>query len=70
MELIGLLIGLFVIGPPVIWLVGGFNPIGFLGVPPWRVPESARAADRENRIWTPEYHEAFERAREESNGLR
>lgn len=34
----GLLIGAFVVAPLVIWLIGGFNPIGHLGVPPWRVP--------------------------------
>jgi hypothetical protein len=34
---IGLLIGLL-ISPLVAWLLGAFNPIGYLGVPPWRVP--------------------------------
>lgn len=51
--LVGLLAGFCVIGPLLAWLTGMFNPIGFLGVPPWRVPESARAAEREGRIWTP-----------------
>ncbi len=37
-----------------------FNPIGWMGVPPWRVPESARAAARERRVWTPQYHEQWE----------
>lgn len=61
MIYLGLLIGFLVIGPVLGWLAGLFNPIGFMGVPPWRVPASARAADRENRLWTPDYHAAFER---------
>lgn len=28
---------------PVAWLAGIFNPMGYLGVPPWRVPKQARA---------------------------
>jgi hypothetical protein len=35
---LGLLIGAFIVAPLLIWLIGGFNPIGYLGVPPWRVP--------------------------------
>lgn len=57
--LIGLLVGVAVIGPLVAWLTGLFNPIGFMGVPPWRVPASAKAAEREGRIWTPDYHDQW-----------
>jgi hypothetical protein len=35
---IGLLIGAFVVFPIVGYFTGMFNPIGYLGVPPWRVP--------------------------------
>lgn len=56
MWMIGLLVGFVVIGPALAWAVGMFNPMGFLGVPPWRVPGSARAAEREGRIWTEDYH--------------
>src|SRR4051812_11742782 len=59
--LIGLLVGLLIVGPALAWLAGMFNPMGFLGVLPWRAPEAARAADRENRIWTPAYHQPYER---------
>lgn len=61
MIALGLLIGFLIIGPALAWLAGMFNPIGFIGVLPWKVPASARAAGRENRVWTPEYHAAFER---------
>jgi hypothetical protein len=35
---IGLLIGM-TLATPLAWAAGMFNPIGYLGVPPWRVPE-------------------------------
>ena len=38
MIAIGLFIGFFIVGPLVCWLTGMFNPIGHLGVLPWRVP--------------------------------
>lgn len=56
----GLLVGVAIIGPALGWLTGMFNPMGFIGVPPWRVPESARAAEREGRIWTPIYHQDWQ----------
>jgi hypothetical protein len=60
---LGLLIGA-ILSVPLAWLTGMFNPIGFMGVPPWHVPESARAASRENRLWTPQYHEEWLTRRE------
>lgn len=35
---LGLLLGIL-IAPLPMWLFGMFNPIGYLGVPPWRVPK-------------------------------
>lgn len=35
---IGLLIGFAIVGPAFCWLVGMFNPIGYMGVLPWHVP--------------------------------
>lgn len=60
MIALGLCIGVLLLGPLAAWLAGLLNPIGFVGVPPWRVPASARAADRANRLWTPAYHEQYE----------
>lgn len=47
--LAGLLIGLFGLGPLVAWLLGMFNPIGYLGYPPWdpRVKAAREQARRE-----------------------
>jgi hypothetical protein len=41
MIALGLLIGFVVIGPVVCWLLGVFNPIGYMGVFPWNVPDDA-----------------------------
>jgi hypothetical protein len=59
-----LLTGFCIFGPLLGWLAGLGNPIGFLGVPPWRVPESARAAARQNRVWTRHFHDEYERGRQ------
>lgn len=42
---IGLLVGFCVIGPVLAWVTGMFNPMGYLGVPPWRVPECTCGRD-------------------------
>jgi hypothetical protein len=60
MWMIGLLLGFLILGPALAWWLGMFNPIGFMGVRPWRVPESAKAAEREGRIWTQAYHLAWQ----------
>lgn len=36
--IIGLLIGIFVVFPLVGYFAGLFNPIGYMGVRPWKVP--------------------------------
>lgn len=48
--LLGLFLGFFVIGPIVGWMAGLTNPLGWMGVPPWRVPKCACPADH-NRPW-------------------
>jgi len=48
--LIGLLVGFVVIGPVFCWLIGMFNPIGYMGRPPWAADvKAARTAERERR---------------------
>ena len=42
----GLLVGFVVIGPVVCWLVGMFNPIGYMLRPPW-APDVREARERE-----------------------
>ena len=37
MIAIGLLVGFLIIGPALGWLAGLFNPMGFMGVLPWKV---------------------------------
>ncbi len=46
----GLLVGFVVIGPVACWLLGVFNPIGYMGRPPWASDvKEARKAERERR---------------------
>jgi len=47
--LIGLGIG-GVLATIFCWLTGGFNPIGYLGVPPWRVPR-CKACGRKDGVF-------------------
>lgn len=35
---LGLFLGFFLFGPAVCWLAGLMNPIGYIGVLPWNVP--------------------------------
>lgn len=37
-----LLFAMVGIGLGISWLIGLFNPIGYMGVPPWKVPAEAR----------------------------
>jgi len=39
--IVGLLFGLIVLGPLACWWLGMFNPLGYMGVRPWDVPEEA-----------------------------
>jgi hypothetical protein len=41
LVLLGLVFGLVVAGPIVCWLLGLFNPIGYMGMLPWKVPAEA-----------------------------
>jgi hypothetical protein len=48
--LVALLAGFFVIGPAACWLLGVFNPIGYMGRRPWAPDvKEARKAERERR---------------------
>lgn len=40
--LIAFLFGALAIGMPLAWVIGLFNPIGYMGVPPWRLPAEAK----------------------------
>jgi hypothetical protein len=52
--LIGLLAGFFLIGPLACWLLGLFNPIGYMGRPPWAADvREARKVDRARRASEP-----------------
>jgi hypothetical protein len=51
--MIGLLIGFCVLGPPLCWWLGMFNPIGYMGQRPWSAPvKLARSREAEQlRRW-------------------
>ena len=46
--LAGLLIGFFGVGPVICWLLGMFNPVGYMGHLPWN-PEVKAARMEERR---------------------
>lgn len=50
----GLLVAAFLLlivglGTGLAWMLGVFNPLGYLGVSPWRVPPEAWEAERARR---------------------
>ena len=49
--MIGLLVGFFAVGPLIIWLLGGFNPIGYLGYRPWDPQVKAARERARERGW-------------------
>jgi hypothetical protein len=62
---LGLLSGIFIFGPLIVWLIGGFNPMGYFGVPPWHpAVRDARDEARRKRV---RYREDN---RKERDGLR
>jgi hypothetical protein len=50
LPMLGLLVGVFIVGPAFCWLIGLFNPIGWMGVPPWRVPPCECPEDHYRRL--------------------
>ena len=48
--LAGLLAGIFGLGPLVAWLIGLFNPIGYLGYLPWDPRVKAARAEQDRRM--------------------